>query len=244
MSRQLTAPQQPPLAKLRPPRSRDLEIYKRVKIQLQEQWVVAQDLNLHYSRVSQIVKRVGRWLAAGGSPTDPALRDHAARQRLSRATLRLRVERALELATHAMESNPQPQTTTRRRLVGGAEVWREEVDRHQPAVNLSAVRLLLRATDSLRAWEGQGGLEDEPLTEQGLIQMVFDLLCQLRKRAEQEGRIGPCANIRTCFAAALNMLIGSDLPTNISKEAMLNSIQRSSRAQLERLALESQTRNQ
>jgi hypothetical protein len=224
MSQQLSVPKSSNRTGPRPPGDRDLEIYKKVKIQLQEQWVVAQDLNLHYSRVSQIVNRVGRWLAAGGSPTDPALRDHAARQRLSRATLRLRLERALELATHAMESNLPPQTTTRRRLVGGAEVWREEVDRHQPAVNLSAVRLLLRAADSLRAWEGQGGQEDEPPTEQGLIQMVFDVLCQLRMRAEQEGRIAPCLDIRTCFAAALNMLIGANLPTNLTKEAMLNSL--------------------
>jgi hypothetical protein len=119
MSRQLTVQPLPALANLRPPKSRDLEIYKKVKIQLREQWEVAHDLNLHYSRVSQIVKRVGRWLAAGGSPTDPELRDYAARQRLSRATHKLRLERAVELASCAMEANPPPLRTKRRRVVGG-----------------------------------------------------------------------------------------------------------------------------
>lgn len=223
MAQQLALPSASRRTGPRPPSDRDLEIYKRVKIQLVEQYLVAQEQNLHYSRVSQIIKRVGKWLAAGGSPTDPQLRDHAARQRLSRATHRLRLERAVELATHAMEWNP-PQTTRRRRIVGGAEVWREEVDRDQPAVNLSAVRLLIRATDSLRDWEGQGGQEEEPLTEQGLIQMVFELLCQLRERAEKEGRIAPCLDIRICFAAALNMLIDANLPTTITKEALLSSI--------------------
>jgi hypothetical protein len=222
MSQQLSLPQTSGRKAPRPPSDRDLEIYKRVKIHLVEQYLVAQEQNLHYTRVSQIIKRVARWLAAGGSPTDPALRDYAARQRLSRSTLRLRLERAVELATHAMEWNP-PQTTTRKRIVGGAEIWREVVNRDQPAVNLSAVRLLLRATESLQAWEGQGGQEEQPLSEQGLIQMVFELLCQLRERAEQQGRVDPSADNRTCVATALNTLINADLPTSMSKQAILHS---------------------
>jgi len=224
MSRQLTVQPQPALANLRPPSDRDLEIYKRVKIRFEEQWEVAQSLGLHYSRVSQIVKRVGRWLAAGGSPSDPALRDHADRQRLSRATLKLRLERAVELASYAMEANPPPLKTTRRRVVGGSEVWSEEVDRDQPAFNLSAVRLLLRATDSLKEWEGEGGEEYQPPSDQEMLKMVFELLCQWRQRGEKDGRIGPCGDVPGCVAAMLNMLLRADLPTRLSKEAMLNSI--------------------
>ena len=59
------------------------------------QWAVAVDLQLHYSRVSQIVKKVEQWLAAGGSPTDPEIRDHVARRRLSHANHKLRVVRAI-----------------------------------------------------------------------------------------------------------------------------------------------------
>jgi hypothetical protein len=106
----------------------------------------------------------------------------------------------------------------------GSEVWREEVDRDQPAYNLSAIRLLLRVTDSLREWEGQGGEEKEPPSDQDMLQMVFEMLCRWRQRAEKEGRIGPCGDIPGCVAAALNMLLRAELPTRLSKEAMLNSI--------------------
>src|SRR3954471_16385215 len=141
----------PPASRPRPtpPSERDLTVYKRVRIWRDPQWAVAVDLQLHYSRVSQIVKKVEQWLLAGGSPTDPEIRDHVARRRLSRADHKLRLQRAVELATAAMEAEPQPQTTTRRRTVQGTEVWREETTREPPAVNLAAVRLLVRATEAL-----------------------------------------------------------------------------------------------
>src|SRR5438128_888997 len=89
----------PPRQRITPPSERDLTVYKRVKIWRDPQWAVAVDLQLHYSRVSQIVKKVEQWLLAGGSPTDPEIRDHVARRRLSRADHKLRLQRAVELAT-------------------------------------------------------------------------------------------------------------------------------------------------
>src|SRR6188768_711983 len=89
----------------KPPTSRDLEIYKRVKIKGREQWEVAQEHELHYSRVSQIVKRVERWLAAGGDPLDPQIRDHAARKQLALGMHKLRLARAAEIASMALEFN-------------------------------------------------------------------------------------------------------------------------------------------
>src|SRR2546425_1156855 len=92
--------------RLTPPSERDLQVYKRVKIWRDPQWAVAVDLQLHYTRVSQIVKKVEQWLLAGGSSTDPEIRDHVARRRLSRADHKLRLQRAVELATAAMEAAP------------------------------------------------------------------------------------------------------------------------------------------
>ena len=91
-----SATESPPLPRprLTPPSERDLLVYKRVKIWRDPQWAVAVDLQLHYSRVSQIVKKVEQWLLAGGSPTDPEIRDHVARRRLSRADHKLRLQRA------------------------------------------------------------------------------------------------------------------------------------------------------
>ena len=45
---------------LKIPTSRDLEIYKRVRVRRELQWEVAADMSLHYTRVSQIIKRVER----------------------------------------------------------------------------------------------------------------------------------------------------------------------------------------
>ena len=59
--------QKPRSSRLRAPSERDLNVYKQVKIWRHPQSEVAYDLKVHYSRISQIVKKVERWLAAGGS---------------------------------------------------------------------------------------------------------------------------------------------------------------------------------
>src|SRR5204862_4365752 len=109
-------------------------------------WSIAVDHKLHYTRISQIVKKVRRWLAAGGAPIDPELREHAARQRMSQATHKLRLERIVERLTAAMEDREPPPRLVRRRVVGSQEIWREEADPKICGWNLPAIRRLLRAT--------------------------------------------------------------------------------------------------
>jgi hypothetical protein len=203
-----------------PPCERDLEIYKRVKVQKHLQWEVAQERGLHYSRVSQIIKKVERWLMAGGSPTDPEIRDHVARQRLSRATNKLRLVRACEIATLAMELPHPPHETIRRRIVGSTEVWREETHRDQPAYDLAAVRLVVRATEALQKFEEQEQRgTDQPLPEQELLTAVFEMLCSWRTRAEADGRLAAAADVRALVAGLLDGLLGTTLSANKEQDS-------------------------
>jgi hypothetical protein len=193
-----------------------------VKIQRAEHWAVAAKFNLHDSRVSQIIKKVNRWIAAGGSPTDPQLRDHVARQRVSRAVQRLRLVRAIELATYAVESEARPLKKTRRRWVGGTEVWCDETSYPQPEVSLSAVRLLLKATQALQDFEN----DDEPSppdesppsdAQPELLPAVFNLLCTWRTHAEADGRVQAVENVAQLVANLLNNLLGTTLTRNVSE---------------------------
>ena len=214
-----TQPPPPARPRLSPPSERDLQAYKRVKIWRDPQWAVAVEMQLHYSRVSQIVKKVEQWLLAGGSPTDPEIRDHVARRRLSRADHKLRLQRAVELATTAMEIKPEPQTTTRRRTVQGTEVWREETTRDPQPVNLAAVRLLVRATEVLHKLEEQEEhrATEEPLPEHDLLPAVFELLCRWRMRAEADGRLPATSDATALVASALNGLLGTQLGPPVSE---------------------------
>jgi len=214
---------------LEAPTDRDLEIYKKVKISRIPQFEVAHEYGLHYSRVSQIVKDVHLWLIAGGQPTDPDLRDHAARQRLSRAAHQLRLLRCLELATDAMEADPIPLETTKRRLVYGREMWCEETKRDQPQRRLAAIRVVLRTTEALHKLEreGEAPAEPQPATDQDLLPAIFELLCNLRIRAAAEGRIkntpdGRITNtaagrledaqgVTALVASTINNLLGTNL---------------------------------
>src|SRR5262245_2530290 len=210
----------------RPLSERDLDIYKRVKITGYQQWEVAQEMGLHKSRVSQIVVRVARWLAAGGQATDPLIREHAARNRLSRGNLKLRLNRAIEIATSALEFN-LPVKTTRRRIQGVTEVWREETSRDVPGVNHSALRLLVTATKSLQQLEQddtspqrERGTSDSTTphpSDEELLRTIFDFLCGCRYRAESLGRLPPSENIPALVAQTLAPLLGlppTDLPSH------------------------------
>lgn len=217
MSNELTSSTSPSPAKkpaprrLRPPSSRDLDIYKRVKLKGYEQWEVAQDYQLHYSRVCQIVKRVTRWLAAGGLADDPLIRDYAARQRLSRGMLKLRLSRAIELATMGLEFQGTVETT-RRRVCGITEVWREESSRNAPRNSIGALRVIVQATQALRELEDeerdQGTQQDA--SDEDLLKTVFELLCGWRARAEAAGQIAQAADIRAAVADGLSAVVGSN----------------------------------
>jgi hypothetical protein len=196
------------------PTDRDLEIYKKVKIQRIPQFEVAVDNDLHYSRVSQIVKDVHHWLIAGGQPTDPELKDHAARQRLSRAAHQLRLTRCLELATDYMESRPLQRESTKRRLVHGQEQWREETKRdplHE--TRLATIRLVLRTSEALHKLEQTEPKATAPVpaADQDLLPAIFDLFSTWRTRAQEQGRLPAAADVTALVASTLNSLLGTDL---------------------------------
>jgi hypothetical protein len=201
----------PPTPGPRRPSDRDLEIYRRVKIWRHPQWEVAVDNKVTHSRVSQIVKKVDRWLAAGGEPNDPHIKEHVARQQLSTATHKMRLVRAIEWATNAMEREPAPLTTTKKRTIRGTEVWSEETTRDIPPVNLSAVRLLVRATEALHSLNTIEAKEPtpEPKTEQNLFPAVHGLLCRWRAQAAAAGRVPPVPDVSVLITTTLHTLLGT-----------------------------------
>lgn len=200
-----------PLACLKPPSERDLEIYKRVCIMGWKRYQVSNSMNIHTTRVSQIVKKVRQWLAAGGQPTDPELRDHAARERLSVATQKLRLLRAIEVASYAVESQPPLAKTSRRRYQGGTLMWTEETTRDEPGPNLKALRLMLRASEALAELERreEADADEAAAPEHDLLWVVFDFLCNCRSRAQEEGQVERSGDVRTLVSKTLANLLGT-----------------------------------
>jgi hypothetical protein len=203
---------------LTPPTDRDLHIYKLVKIQLREQWEVAQDHQIDASRVSQIITRVNRWLAAGGDPADPILRDHAAQQRLNTGMLKLRLARAVELASYALEF-PQPAVTTKTRYHGPTEFWREETTRDAPKLSLPALRTLLDASQAIQKLDiGDKAPQPSQPSDDEVLHLVSDLLLGLRHRAESQGRLPPAQDHRAAISQTLSTLLAliqdDTAPTN------------------------------
>jgi hypothetical protein len=215
------------LAKTNPmpptPSFRDLQIYKGYVILNQDQVSIAYNFNISRPRISQIVRKVKKWLAAGGFPTDPAIRDHLAQQNLSHATKRIRLLRVIEQATHAAEVRLPSQVTTRHRYHGTTEVWRDEIRQQSPEVNLPALRLLLRAVKTLDELEAQPSASaaqpptPAPVSEQQLLHSVFDLLCRWRSRAEAAGHFQRSADIGRLVADVLQSLLGPSLPCPLVK---------------------------
>jgi hypothetical protein len=202
----------PPKKPLRPPSQRDLEIYKRVRIAGQFQWQVATQFQLHDSRVSQIIKNVERWLAAGGSPSDPQLTSTLAQRKLSHSLQKLRLQTAVEFATAALHVEPQPLVKTRRRIVGGTEVWREELHTDAPTVNLFALQNYLSAVKALEAFEQT---DDKAPTNQPVqrssadtLRALVDLLCRFRIEAQAAGYVDSTTDVRALVIVALQNLLG------------------------------------
>ena len=195
----------------RPPSDRDLEIYKRVKIQGHPQCEVAVDHELHYSRVSKIIKSVTRWLAAGGDPLDPVIRDSLARKRLAQGQIKLRLARAIEIASIALEFHV-PLTTTRRRVEGVTEVWREETTRDVCRTSPSTLRMLIDAIKTLQQLDRDDAHSDPHLpqtSDSDLLRAVFDFLCACRSRAESDGVLPAAENIPALVASTLCTLVGA-----------------------------------
>src|SRR4051794_39782468 len=97
------------------PSPRDLEIYKRSVVFKHDQLAIAAHYDLSQPRISQILNNVRDWLAAGGNPEDPAIRDHFAQQKLTRATQKIRLLRVIDMATYAMENRLPSQVKTTHR---------------------------------------------------------------------------------------------------------------------------------
>jgi len=198
------------------PSARDLEIFNRSVVLGHNQCTIAMDYNLHQPRISRILARVRRWLAAGGSPSDPAIRDQLAQQKLAKSLQKLRLKRVIERATYAMEYQQPSEVTTKSRYHGVSEVWREETRRQQPEINMPAMRLVLRAVNALDRLDATSDHEapskqQNALSESALLQSVFDFLCRLRARAEAAGQLPPAADLPQFIAHSLHALIGIPL---------------------------------
>lgn len=139
------------------PTDRDWLIYKQVKMFGRRQCRVACDFQLHFSRVSQIVRQVDRWLAAGGKPADPELCAFLARREQQLAIQRERLVQCLELATRALESHQSELKTIRRRYVNGKLVHYSETSRQQPTSALSIMSVLIKASAELQKLDEQLG---------------------------------------------------------------------------------------
>jgi hypothetical protein len=192
------------------PSSRDLEIYKRVRIQRELQWEVAAELRLHYTRVSQIIKRVERWLAAGGCPSDPQLNDELARRRLAHSLQKLRLERAVEIATDVLESPEEPIVKTRRRKVAGTEVWCEETTIELPKLRHRALQQFVRTAQALHELESAGDARHpaELPALPAVLPALAELLCRFRARAEATGLVPPSPDIFLLVDQTLQELLG------------------------------------
>lgn len=212
------------------PTRRDIQIYKGYVILNQDQTSISYNFNIGRARISQIVAKVKRWLAAGGSPTDPQIRDHLAQQRLSKASQRIRLLRIIDKATYAAEAQLRSQKTTKTRYHGSTPVWHEETAVLAPEVNLPALRLLLRAVKELDQFETRHTdmaqeKPSQPLSEEQLLFTVYELLCRWRSRAEAAGYFQSSADIRQLIVDHLHSLLGplaSPLTTTDQQSASAN----------------------
>jgi len=104
------------------PSRRDQEIFKRVEIHCERQCVVAEDLKITPSRVSQIVGRVRRWLASGAEGETETM-SALERRRLERSLAQARHQAIYELVMReaARQENQPHHKTVRTRVEDGEE---------------------------------------------------------------------------------------------------------------------------
>lgn len=201
------------------PSARDLEIYKRSVVFKHDQLAIAAHYDLSQARISQIVNNVRDWLATGGSPADPDIRDQFAQHKLARATQKIRLLRLIDMATYAIENRLPSQVKTKHRYQGTTEVWREEVRQQSPEVNLPAMRVLLRAVKTLHEFESNDApssatKNSSQLPADELLHSVFEFLCHWRSQAETGGNLPPSENIPQLIADGLRTLIGANVALN------------------------------
>jgi hypothetical protein len=198
------------------PTLRDFGVFKSVVICQQHLATVGMNFEISSSRVCQIVAKVRRWLAEGGVPADRTIRDHLALQKLARSANRMRLCRVIEQATLAIEQQLPSQKTIRSRYHGTTEVWRDETSKFPEAVNLPALRLLLRAVDRLDDFdkttpEPPPQAAEPSASREQLLASVFEFLCRWRLQEEHDGHLPHADDVGALVAANLSQLLGIGL---------------------------------
>ena len=207
------------------PSRRDQEIFKRVVVHCQRQYEVGADLKLTPSRVSQIVNRVRRWLAAG-SQGDPETLAALERRRLELALAQARHEAIYErLIREADRQAAHPQQTTvrtemkasgRRQPPGDSATEDAEVTKVITTVRDQPLDVQLLKAAQRSAIELERLAEREPIpaprssampSDNELFLAIYDILCDWRRRAEHAGKVTKSCNvpafIQHLLAAAL-----------------------------------------
>jgi hypothetical protein len=199
-----------PQSNLHPPSERDLEIYRLVRIRNQYQWEVAHDKGLHRTRVSQIVRRVDRWLAAGGSPIDPKFKNDLQQRRLTRALQKLRLLRALEIATDQLEFPAEPTVKTRTRFQGATEISREVTKVEVPYPRLFALQNYIAAVKALQAFERdvENDAPPDEIAPADALPPLVQLLCRFRLEAEADGQVQSSHDAFHLVVTTLRQLLG------------------------------------
>jgi hypothetical protein len=167
--------------------------------------------------------------AAGGSPTNPELKNVQAERRLARSLQKLRLLRAVRLATAALDARPEPSTKTRRRIVDGEEVWREESQANSAPVNLYALQNYVLAVKALESFDREEQLQasTEPIVPPQTLADIFNLLCRFRCEAEAAGQVNNSGgDVYGLVVTTLNYLLGVKLNQHRSEPSQ-------ARAQLE-----------
>src|SRR5262245_28769673 len=204
------------------PSARSQQIFQRVVIHCQKQCDVAADLGVSPSRVSHIVARVRRWLAAGGQG-DPETLSHLEQQRLERSLARARHEALYELSLRAATggasaSRParasRPRTTKPCRVgparaasagppKASSPTLNPELDTSNSAHSPPPINVQLLKTAQRSAIELQKLAELDPLpepaaekpTDYELFSALYDLLCDRRRHAESQGYVMPSKEV-------------------------------------------------
>jgi len=176
----------------RPPSERDQFIYAQVKVRCRPQKVLAGEIGVSQSRVSQIVRRVEHWF--GDCPAEE-------RGELSPNAQR-RVERRLEAARQdflyelyvrkAEEMDAGPAVTKRTREKNGEVLFEERTERDQRSVQLQALKAAQRAVEARGKIFERKPLPQPPpraADDKELERATFEYLAKRREEAERAGRV-------------------------------------------------------
>jgi len=185
------------------------EVFRRVVVNCEKQCDVAEDLKISSGRVSQHVRRVRQWLAAG-SPGDPETTAQQ-QQRLDRAVAKARHEAILAFAMSELRrlAAIHRHATTRIEEKEGENTKVVTTYRDQ-ALSVQHLKVAQRAVIELAKLA-----ELDPLppprpvmpSDHDLFRAVRDVLCDWRQRAEHLGHV-PQSNWEELVGAVIAAVIG------------------------------------